>query len=49
MRNLIDQTEKAAVEKLIDLLLQKLDIDGNLPKEEHKKRRTETYLRILKL
>ena len=49
MRNLIDQTEKAAVEKLIDLLLQKLDMDGNLPEEEHKKRRTETYLRILKL
>ena len=47
--HLKDQTERKAAEQLVDHLLNRLDIDGNLSDEERAKQRTKTYLELLDL
>ncbi len=44
-----DQTERKAAEQLVDRLLNKLDVNGDLSEDERAKRRTKTYLELLDL
>ena len=47
--HLKDQTERKAAEQLVDHLLNKLDVDGNLSDDDRAKQRTKTYLELLDL